>query len=156
TKVLGAAVATVLNISPDHLDRYPDLAAYRSAKQRIFRGARHIVCNRDDPQSTPPDAIRAPCSSFGLGQPPGDGFGLVMDGDRQWLAWGSTLLVPVDEIGLRGRHNVANALAALALGRAAGLPMAAMVTALRSFTGLPHRCQQVLARAGITWIDDSK
>lgn len=156
TKVLGAAVATVLNISPDHLDRYPDVAAYRSAKQRIFRGARHIVCNRDDPQSTPPDAIRAPCSSFGLGQPPGDGFGLAMDGDRQWLALGSTLLVPVDEIGLRGRHNVANALAALALGRAAGLPMASMVTALRSFTGLPHRCQQVLARDGITWIDDSK
>jgi UDP-N-acetylmuramoylalanine--D-glutamate ligase len=65
-------------------------------------------------------------------------------------------VLPVDEIGLKGRHNVANALAALALGRAAGLPMASMVTALRGFTGLPHRCQQVLARAGVTWIDDSK
>ncbi len=156
TRVLGAAVAAVLNISPDHLDRYPDLVAYRSAKQRIFSGARHVVCNRDDPQTEPSGAIGAARSSFGLGQPPGDGFGLVMDGGREWLALGSTPLLPSDEVGLKGRHNVANALAALALGHAAGLPMTAMLAALRRFTGLPHRCQRVAERDGVTWIDDSK
>jgi len=156
TLTLGAAVATVLNVSPDHLDRYPDLAAYHSAKQRIFRGARHVVCNRDDPQTEPPDAIGAVRSSFGLDRPPGDGFGLVMDGGREWLAFGPTSLLPIDEVGLKGRHNIANALAALALGRAAGLPMTSMLAALRRFTGLPHRCQRVLERDGVTWIDDSK
>jgi UDP-N-acetylmuramoylalanine--D-glutamate ligase len=156
TLALGAEVATVLNISPDHLDRYPDLAAYRGAKQRIFRGARHLVWNRDDPQSAPLNSIRASRSSFGLGPPPGDGFGLVTKGEREWLAFDTTRLMPADEIGLQGRHNIANALAALALGQAAGLPMASMLSALRHFTGLPHRCQRVLERDGVTWIDDSK
>jgi UDP-N-acetylmuramoylalanine--D-glutamate ligase len=156
TMALGAEVAAVLNVSPDHLDRYPDLAAYRGAKHRIFNGARRIVFNRDDPQSEPPDVTGVPRSSFGLGRPDSDGFGLVREGDREWLAFDATPLMPVDEIGLKGRHNTANVLAALALGRAAGLPMASMLATLPRFTGLPHRCQQVLERDGVIWVDDSK
>jgi UDP-N-acetylmuramoylalanine--D-glutamate ligase len=156
TAALGAQVAAILNVSPDHLDRYPDLDAYRRAKQRIFHGARHVVCNRDDPQTAPPAARHVPCTSFGLGEAPADGFGLVRNGGRDWLARGAAPLLPVDELGLQGRHNVANALAALALGSAAGLPDAAMLTALRAFQGLAHRCRRVLERDGVIWIDDSK
>lgn len=157
TELLGAEVATVLNLSPDHLDRYPDLAAYRRAKQRIYRGARQLVVNRDDPATW---ALAAPGVrrwSFGLSAPAGETeCGLVQRADGDWLARGERALLPAAELGLAGRHNLANALAALALGSAVGLPEAAMCSALRAFRGLPHRCQVVLERDGITWIDDSK
>lgn len=156
TAALNAEVATILNLSPDHLDRYPDVAAYRAAKQRIFRGARQVVCNRDDPATAPLASLPVPGTSFGLGAAPPDGFGLMPKDGRQWLARGAAALLPVHELGLQGRHNVANALAALALGEAAGLPLAAMLSALRHFTGLPHRCQRVLERDGVIWVDDSK
>lgn len=156
TAALCAQVATILNLSPDHLDRYPDMAAYCAAKQRIFRGAAQVVCNRDDPATVPPASMPVPRISFGLGTAPDDGFGLIQDGGRDWLAQGSTPLLSVAELALQGRHNVANALAALALGQAAGLPLAAMLSALRNFRGLPHRCQRVLERDRVIWVDDSK
>jgi UDP-N-acetylmuramoylalanine--D-glutamate ligase len=157
TASLAAEVATVLNLSPDHLDRHGDLAAYRRAKRRIYRGARQLVVNRDDPAT---EALTAPGVrhwSFGLSAPAGPTeFGLVARADGAWLARGDRPLLAVSELRVAGRHNVANALAALALGTAAGLAEAAMCAALRAFRGLPHRCQVVLERDGITWIDDSK
>jgi UDP-N-acetylmuramoylalanine--D-glutamate ligase len=157
TELLGAEVTTVLNLSPDHLDRYPDLHAYGRAKQRIYRGARQLVVNRDDPATW---ALAAPGVrrwSFGLAPPAGETeCGLVQRAGAEWLACGERALLPAAELGLAGRHNLANALAALALGSAVGLPEAAMVSALRAFRGLPHRCQTVLVRDGVTWIDDSK
>lgn len=157
TQALNAEVATILNLTPDHLDRYADLDAYRRAKLRIFRGARQAVVNRDDPAAQPLLAPAVACRSFGLSVPAAaNEFGLVARADGAWLAQGARALLPVAALGLQGRHNVANALAALALGTAAGLPEAAMLAALRTFSGLAHRCQRVLVRAGITWIDDSK
>lgn len=153
---LGAEVATVLNLSPDHLDRHADLAAYHRAKHRIFRGARQVVVNRDDPLSAPLVAMGTACWSFGLGVPDRHGFGLVQRGGDAWLAFEGRTLLPVAEVALRGRHNLANALAALALGHAVGLPEAAMLDSLRAFAGLPHRCQTVAVTRGVTWIDDSK
>lgn len=157
TATLAAEVATVLNLSPDHLDRYPDLAAYRRAKHRIYRGARQLVVNRDDPAT---QALAAPGTrrwSFGFSRPAGaDEFGLVAGAGGDWLARDGRALLPVTDLGLRGRHNVANALAGLALGAAVGLPEEAMCAALRAFRGLPHRCQVVHERDAVTWIDDSK
>jgi len=156
TQALNAEVATVLNISEDHMDRYADLAAYHLAKHRIFRGARQVVVNRDDALSRPLVADQLPCWSFGLSRPDFKGFGLIEQDGGKWLAFEFKALMPVAELKIRGAHNQANALAALALGHAAGLPMPAMLQALREFAGLPHRCQWLGQHAGVDYYDDSK
>ena len=156
TQALNAEVATVLNISEDHMDRYADLAAYHLAKHRIFRGARQVVVNRDDALSRPLVADQLPCWSFGLSRPDFKGFGLIEQDGEKWLAFEFKALLPVAELKIRGAHNQANALAALALGHAVGLPMPAMLQALREFAGLPHRCQWLGQHAGVDYYDDSK
>lgn len=156
TEALNAEVATVLNISEDHMDRYADLGAYHLAKHRIFRGARQVVVNRDDALTRPLVADRLPCWSFGLGKPDFRGFGLIEQDGQKHLAFEFKALMPVSELKIRGAHNQANALAALALGHAVGLPMTAMLDALRDFPGLPHRCQWVGQHAGVDYYDDSK
>lgn len=156
TQALNAEVATVLNISEDHMDRYADLAAYHLAKHRIFRGARQVVVNRDDALSRPLVADQLPCWSFGLSRPDFKGFGLIEQDGERWLAFEFKALLPVSELKIRGAHNQANALAALALGHAVGLPMPAMLQALREFAGLPHRCQWLGQHAGVDYYDDSK
>jgi UDP-N-acetylmuramoylalanine--D-glutamate ligase len=156
TDQLNAEVATCLNISEDHMDRYASLAAYHLAKHRIFRGARQVVVNRDDALSRPLVADDLPCWSFGLGKPDFKRFGLLEESGEKCLAYQFDALLPVRELKIRGAHNQANALAALALGHAAGLPMAPMLEALKRFAGLPHRCQWVGERNGVSYYDDSK
>ena len=156
TERLNAAVATVLNVSEDHMDRYPDLPSYHQAKHRIFRGARQLVVNRDDPLSRPLVADQLPCWTFGLSRPDFKGFGLLPQDGEQWLAFEFQPLLPVSRLKIRGVHNQANALAALALGHAVGLPMPAMLSALQQFAGLPHRCQWIAERAAVQWYNDSK
>ncbi len=156
TASLKPRAATVLNLSPDHMDRYPDYAAYVAAKARIYRGAEVAVVNRDD---GPAAAIPHAGSELGftLGAPGGpDDFGLLTLADGVWLARGERPLIPAADIGIAGRHNLANALAALALASAADLPETAMIEALRSFRGLPHRSVLVGERDGVRWYDDSK
>jgi UDP-N-acetylmuramoylalanine--D-glutamate ligase len=153
---LGAEVATVLNVSADHMDRYPDLLSYHRAKHRIFRGARQAVVNRDDTLSQPLLAAGVGQWQFGLGAPDIRGFGLAGQDGEDWLTYFRERLLPVSELRIRGRHNIANALAALALGHAVGLSMDAMLETLRHFRGLPHRCETVAEKNGVLWIDDSK
>jgi UDP-N-acetylmuramoylalanine--D-glutamate ligase len=156
TDHLGAEVATVLNISEDHMDRYSGLPAYHLAKHRIFRGARQVVVNRQDALSRPLPVEGRPCWTFGLNAPDFKSFGLrEVDGEK-YLAFEFQALMPVRELKIRGGHNQSNALAALALGHAAGLPFEAMLDSLRQFTGLAHRCQWVRERNGVNWYDDSK
>lgn len=156
TELLNAEVATCLNVSEDHMDRYADLPAYHLAKHRIFRGARQVVVNRDDPLSRPMIADQVPCWSFGLGKPDFKRFGLLEESGEKYLAYQFEALLPVRELKVRGAHNQSNALAALALGHAVGLPMAAMLDTLKAFTGLAHRCQWVGERHGVSYYDDSK
>lgn len=156
TDKLNAEVATVLNISADHMDRYAGLVAYHQAKHRIFRGARQIVVNRDDSLSRPLITEQLPCWTFGLSRPDFKGFGLVKEHGEQYLTFEFQPLMPVSQLKMRGAHNHANALAALALGHAAGLPMERMLETLRDFTGLPHRCQWIANLAGVDYYDDSK
>jgi UDP-N-acetylmuramoylalanine--D-glutamate ligase len=153
---LDPLVATVLNVSADHMDRYPNLLAYHQAKHRIFRGAKHVVVNRDDNLSQPLLAQGMTQWSFGLNAPDFRGFGLRTEGGVVQLAFERELLLPVTEMKIAGRHNIANALAALAIGHAAGLPLAAMVDVLKTFTGLAHRCQLVGEARGVRFYDDSK
>ncbi|TLX60299.1 UDP-N-acetylmuramoyl-L-alanine--D-glutamate ligase [Stutzerimonas nosocomialis] len=156
TDRLDAEVATCLNISEDHMDRYSGLPAYHQAKHRIFRGARQVVFNRDDQLSRPLIREDIPLWSFGLGRPDLKGFGLVEEGGEKYLAFQFEPLLPVRELKMRGAHNQSNALAALALGHAVGLPFEPMLQALRAFTGLPHRCQWVGECRGVSYYDDSK
>ncbi|SFP24107.1 UDP-N-acetylmuramoylalanine--D-glutamate ligase [Geopseudomonas sagittaria] len=156
TERLNAEVATCLNVSDDHMDRYSGLQTYHLAKHRVFRGARQVVINRQDPLSRPLIADQVPCWSFGLDKPDFKSFGILEEGGEKFLAFQFSRLMPVGELKIRGAHNQANALAALALGHAVGLPLAPMLDTLRGFTGLAHRCQWVGERAGVTYYDDSK
>jgi len=153
---LGAEVATCLNVSEDHMDRYDGMADYHLAKHRIFRGARQVVVNRADALSRPLIADSVPCWTFGTNKPDFKAFGLVEEGGEKYLAFQFEALMPVRELKIRGAHNQSNALAALALGHAVGLPFEPMLRTLREFAGLAHRCQWVGERAGVSFYDDSK
>lgn len=156
TSNLGAAVATVLNISPDHMDRYDSMQAYHRAKHRIFQGCRHAVVNRDDALSRPLLPAGVALSSFGLGREDSLEFSVIEQAGESWLAFARQALLPVRELKIAGRHNVANALAALALGRAVGLDWEPMLGVLRQYPGLPHRCQWLAEINGVPWYNDSK
>ncbi len=152
TDTLRCAAAAVLNLSPDHMDRYQDMQEYAAAKARIFRHCRVAVLNREDPLVRGMAAGVKTRVSFGLDAPPPGQYGLR----GGWLVCGEERLMPVSELRIQGGHNIANALAALALGEAAGLPMAAMVDALTEFRGLPHRMEFVAAVKDVPYYDDSK
>lgn len=160
TSSLNAVASVILNISEDHMDRYDSLDEYAQAKQRIFRGDGAIVVNLDDPVVV---ALAREAGQqrrlfrFTLGEPTDvDCFGVLTQGTRTWLAHGSQHLLETDEIRIKGKHNIANALACLALGSAIELPMPAMLEALRQFPGLPHRTQWVAEQNGVQWYNDSK
>lgn len=153
---LNAEVAVVLNVSPDHMDRYQSLLDYHQAKHRIFGGARQVVVNRADKLSVPLVSEKVKQWSFGLDRPDFAGFGLVEQDGESWLTYQFDRLMPESELGIKGRHNTSNALAALALGSAVGLPIDTMLQVLREFRGLPHRCQTVMELNGVAYINDSK
>ncbi|MDP2759196.1 MAG: UDP-N-acetylmuramoyl-L-alanine--D-glutamate ligase [Sideroxyarcus sp.] len=157
TSTLNADAAVVLNVSEDHLDRYADMEAYAAAKARIFRGDRVQVLNRDDARSMSMAIAGRRQVSFGL-KPPGStqDWGITREGASTWLLQGAQKVLRADELQVTGLHNVANALAALALCRALDLPLPPLLDALRAFKGLPHRVQRVCEFAGITYYDDSK
>ncbi len=150
------AAAVVLNLSPDHLDSHIDLSDYFAAKARIYRRCRHAIVNREQPELAALVPPGPALTSFGLDVPGTDDFGLRQQAGRDYLACGSALLLPADELPLPGRHNLANALAVLALGTAIGASPQAMLGGLRAFRGLPHRMQLLGEWRGIRFIDDSK
>lgn len=152
---LNAKVATILNISADHLDRYENMRAYILAKLRIYFGAERIVVNRNDLLTHPPIATGVKPVYFG-GKADFGGFGLIEENGEEYLAKNLTPLMPARELKIRGRHNVDNALAALALGDAAGIPVDAMLAALKSFKGLKHRCEFVAEKNSVEFYNDSK
>jgi UDP-N-acetylmuramoylalanine--D-glutamate ligase len=155
---LEALVATVLNISPDHLDRHADMASYIQAKHRIYTHAQQVVINQQDPH-TDSAAIAKSAQRwfFTLDEPQNEHtFGLRKYQGEYALYHGNTFLLAQSDMKIIGLHNLANALSALALGQAAGLPLSAMVQALKDFGGLEHRCQWVAQQKGVLWINDSK
>lgn len=153
--LLEPLVATVLNISPDHMDRYADLEAYALAKERIFHGQGVMVLNRDDPRVAAMARPGRKVSWFGLESSDVD-YELGLHQGEEWILAHGEPVMPRSEVRLHGRHNIANVLAALAMGSAAGLSRSAMVDAIREFAGLPHRTEWVAETNGVTWINDSK
>jgi UDP-N-acetylmuramoylalanine--D-glutamate ligase len=157
THSLPLAAATVLNLSPDHMDRYPDMAAYAAAKQRIFAHAQAAVVNLDDPAASAlAEAVRHRVG-FSLAPPRGPGdYGIGERAGEAWIMRGDAFLMPVSQVLLQGIHNLANALAALALGELCGLDCTPMSKVLRTFRGLAHRSELVADHNDIRWINDSK
>jgi UDP-N-acetylmuramoylalanine--D-glutamate ligase len=154
---LQPVVATVLNVTENHLDRYAGIAAYAAAKARIFAGGGEQLLNRDDPRSL---AMRLPgraVQTFGAGVPEAEHeWGLVQRKDVPWLARGGALLLAASELELVGRHNALNALAALALTATVAKIDAKVLAALAQFRGLPHRMERVAEIAGVLFVNDSK
>lgn len=150
------AITTLLNISPDHMDRYAGLQQYHAAKHRIFRGAGKVVINREDPLTRPLLPSKTAMVSFGLNQPDLGDFGLLQGPVNGYLAMGAQRLMAIADVALKGTHNLANALAALALGHSAELPMQVMLDTLKTYKGLPHRCENIAEINGALYIDDSK
>ncbi|HEY4971026.1 MAG TPA: UDP-N-acetylmuramoyl-L-alanine--D-glutamate ligase, partial [Steroidobacteraceae bacterium] len=165
TSSLRLKAAVVLNVTADHLDRYPSVAAYALAKSRIFAHAATVVLNADDPLVS---AMRAAASgaagqvrtvTFSIAGAQDGGpadFSLLRDGAKTFLARRGAALLDTARMKISGLHNAANALAALALGEAAGLPMPTMLEALETFPGLPHRSEWIADVAGVRYVDDSK
>ena len=156
TTTLRCAAAAVLNVTPDHLDRYADLAAYAASKRRIYTGAATVVCNRADVATRPDADNPAPVVTFGLDPPAAGHFGVRTDSGQRMLCVGPTAIVASDALQVRGTHNEENVLAALALVRAMGVEPQSVLRQLRTFAGLPHRCQTVGSIRGIEFINDSK
>jgi UDP-N-acetylmuramoylalanine--D-glutamate ligase len=156
TRSLRPVAATVLNVSPDHMDRYRDFDAYVEAKRRIYQGDGTMVINLDDPVAASMYEPGRDFVAFSLDAPGKSEFGLLSRDGETWLARGSVRLVRLSELPLPGLHNAANCLAALAMGEALGVSMAARLDALKRFTGLPHRCQLVAEHDQVRWYDDSK
>ncbi|MDH2020037.1 UDP-N-acetylmuramoyl-L-alanine--D-glutamate ligase [Acinetobacter ursingii] len=157
TSNLNAAVAVVLNMSEDHLDRHGDMFGYHKAKHRIFQGVKKVVYNRDDSLTRPLVPDQTPMQSFGLNAPDLNQYGILReDNGTLWLARGRERLIKSSELYIQGTHNVANALACLALGEAIGLPRDSMLETLKQFKGLEHRCEYVKTVHSVRYYNDSK
>jgi UDP-N-acetylmuramoylalanine--D-glutamate ligase len=156
TFALTPDAAVVLNVSADHLDRYASIDEYANAKATLYWRARYRILNRDDamvmamPQGDGDDLF------FTLGEPGEKTFGLRQLDSGLWIGYEEQNLLPVAAVKIPGRHNLANAMAALAMGMALELPMSAMLQALGEFRGLPHRTEFVAEHNGVCWYNDSK
>lgn len=159
TYSLSPTAATILNVSPDHLDRHHTMQAYIEAKQRIYHQAQTIIYNRDDAATTPLDKYKTAelQNSFGNQAPThANDWGLINKQGQIYLAKGSLCLLAVESLLIKGVHNWHNALAACALADVIGISTDVMVSVLSSFTGLKHRCQWVRNIDDVDWINDSK
>ena len=154
TTVLNAAAATVLNVSADHLDRHADIAEYAQEKQTVYKGTGVMVINADDPIVDAMQEAGRRTMTFSIKK--NADFYISRKDDAEYLMHHDQCLMSLAELPLEGRHNAANALAALALGVSIGLDEQAMCTALKTFNGLDHRMQRVAEIRGVTWVNDSK
>lgn len=153
THSLNAHAATVLNISEDHLDRYPGMAEYMAAKKRVFQGCGVMVINRDEEHHAAGEQGGHKIVSFGLDAAPRSiDYGLL----GKDLMRGNEKLIALDSLRLIGKHNAANALAALALCEAIGVAPWTLLPALVKFTGLAHRVEFIAKIDGVSYYDDSK
>ena len=152
---LPVKVAACLNLSPDHLDRYPKVEDYYRTKGNIYNRCEIAVVNRHEAVKF--DIATDAVISFGTSAPENDmQFGLLGPENDPMLSQGSSELILARDLQIKGKHNWQNALAALAIGYATDLEMGAMVEDLKEFKGLPHRCEWLGDFAGVTYVNDSK
>jgi len=153
---LNPKVATVLNVSPDHLDRYSSFDEYAKVKKYIYNNCEVAVCNGDDSLTDCGTSYEKAKLTFISGKPKDQEFGLIEKNQQTYLAHGDELLMQVAELPKLGGHFKYNALAALAVGCGFGFSISAMIKTLKDFKGLEHRCQLVKIKNGVFWYNDSK
>lgn len=159
TESLNACAAAILNISEDHMDRYHDLNDYTAAKAKVYYGTGTLIVNLDD------DVVMSTVNlirqgrdfvGFTANKPNINEFGICSDGGTEYLCYGEEKLIAVSELKIKGKHNIVNALAALALGKEATISFDGMLAGLKTYPGLPHRSQWIAEKNGVTWYNDSK
>ncbi|GMR18545.1 MAG: UDP-N-acetylmuramoyl-L-alanine--D-glutamate ligase [Gammaproteobacteria bacterium] len=154
---LNARAAVVLNISPDHMDRYDDLSRYVTAKQNIFSGNGTLVLNRDDARVMEMDRDNRQRVYFGLAKPESQNcYGIASHNGQAWIFRADHPVMPVAEVQLIGQHNIANVMAAMALAETMSIPFELMRETVKEFKGLSHRTEIVANYGDILWINDSK
>lgn len=153
---LNACAAVVLNVCQDHMDRYRDMDEYAAVKAGVYAGDGLMVINLDDARVAGYRRSGRNTTGYTLAGPDAEIFGVREISGERYLARGDRVLLPVSCLKLHGDHNIANCLAALALGSAVQLPMQSMLDTLQDFRGLPHRCQWVANVGGVHWYNDSK
>jgi UDP-N-acetylmuramoylalanine--D-glutamate ligase len=157
---LPLKVAALLNLSPDHLDRYETVDDYYAAKSHIFSSAEQGVVHRDVAHNATPSAVSKGVRKLQVfsDRPPQDDaeFGLIERGGQTFLARGQAVLLAVSALKLNGKSHWMNTLAALAIGDCLGLDLDQMLTDVCQFSGLRHRCQRIELHDGRTWVNDSK
>ncbi|PHQ81537.1 MAG: UDP-N-acetylmuramoyl-L-alanine--D-glutamate ligase [Coxiella sp. (in: Bacteria)] len=149
-------VAVVLNVSPDHMDRYASVAAYRAAKQRVYRGCHFAILNADEPEIWQQGVLpESPSNQLLISTRHvlADGFSISPDNRvcldaKPWVA--------TSEFAYHGGHHNQNTLAALAIGHCLGLTKDTMLASLKAFKGLHHRCEKIATLDGVDWYNDSK
>ncbi|TMH61967.1 MAG: UDP-N-acetylmuramoyl-L-alanine--D-glutamate ligase [Betaproteobacteria bacterium] len=157
TVSLRPVAAAVLNVTENHLDRYPGMVEYAAAKARIFEGDGEQILNRDDARSLAMRRAGRVVQTFGEGVPESENdWGLVERKGSAWLARGGALLTAASELKLVGRHNALNALSALALASTVAKIDHKVLAALCAFQGLPHRMERVADIGGVLFVNDSK
>lgn len=156
TYSLKPYIATILNISPDHLDRYPNLAAYSQSKQLIYNRAEFALYNRDDLATKPLHFKKNKLLAFGLDLPTTNNWGIVEKNGISYFAHGKNCLFPTAELHINGKQNWQNALAACAIATILGIDSKLQIKILQNFIGLKHRCQWIRTLANVSWVNDSK
>ena len=147
-------ISVVLNLAPDHMDRYTNELDYYRTKLGLYDNAERAVINRSMSVDLCPAHSAA---TFGSDMLPGENnFGMSVQGEQTWLMQGDTILLSVDELKIAGGHNFQNISAGLAIGWLIGLDMSEMLNTARRFKGLPHRSEVVAEVQGVTYINDSK
>lgn len=153
---LNLAVATVLNLTPDHLDRHETMPLYHLAKHRIFAGAKHVAVNARDPLTLPVGKGDVPWIAWRDDEPDLQQLGIRKVDGEPWIAFGFEPLVRCADLPVTGAHNVQNVLAALAVSRGIGLEFSTLISGVASLKGLPHRCEFIAEVNGVTYVNDSK
>lgn len=155
THTLAPKAATILNISPDHLDRHGSLDAYTKAKQRVYHRAQFVLYSRDDKATTPVEYNNL-CQNFGLDAPADHAWGIRELEGQAYLCFGQQPFLACSDLGISGKHNWANALAASAIAHNLGVSLEDISKTLAGFKGLAHRTVLVRTLHQISWINDSK
>ena len=153
---LNAHASVVLNISPDHMDRYSSFHEYADAKKRIYLGQGFMVVNKDEEYFHSIIDDSREIIYFTLTEPEEGNYGLIMHDKEIWLSHGSKKIINKNQLKIKGEHNVSNALAAMALAETVNVPKDIMTSVLKEFVGLAHRCQLIKVINGVGWYNDSK
>ena len=156
TYSLRAKVAVVLNVSPDHMDRYETLQAYSDAKFRVYAECETAVLNADEPEIWRDFPLDKPHYTFSVAPDSTVDFHLASNNGEKFIFYKEEPWISLKELPWQGQHNYQNTLAALAIGHALGLDKKQMFSSIKSFVGLPHRCQKIASFLGVDWYNDSK